>query len=41
MVDMGIGDLCEKKLGIVLVYAWAGWHYWATPAGCWHVNHST
>ena len=39
MVDMGIGDLCEKKLAVV--YAWAGWHYWATPASCWHVNHST
>ena len=25
MVDMGIGNLCEKKLTLVLVYVWAGW----------------
>ena len=26
---MSIGNLCEKKLVFVLVYAWASWHYWA------------
>ena len=25
---MGIGNLCEKKLAVVLVYAWASWHCW-------------
>ena len=25
---MGIGNLCEKKLAVVLVYTWAGWHCW-------------
>ena len=38
MFDMGIRNLCEKKLTFVLVYMWAGWHCKATPAGCWHVN---
>ena len=40
MVHIGIGNLCEKKLIVVLVYAWAGWHCWVAPAGYWHVNHS-